>query len=177
MSNVISNAEQELQLSNGQTYILITTMAYSAQKLSSNTWEQDLVRWLVSRDQHVVGSGIVGFDVHEIFWSFEDFDLQKQFILDVFHHALYETDLYCILNFDEKRKRLLQQDLICVMGLFQGFTHEKIQPQKIWDFGWGVEDFEYRFCKTHHLLWSNYYTEPREAYRNCLVCECISSFS
>ncbi len=105
MANVISNDSADesvfLQLSNGGMSVVVSTLALSGSHLAKEKHEIDLVTWIASRDQGVLGSGVVGFDLVDLPWAKteEAFGQQKQFMLRVIGRIREKED-FCHLDYD-----------------------------------------------------------------------------
>ncbi|MBN1327646.1 MAG: hypothetical protein JW996_06825 [Candidatus Cloacimonetes bacterium] len=79
----IQNPANYLQLNNGMTSVFISLLTLSGSQLAEGTAEIELVTWLASRDQNVMGLGMVGFDLQDMPWSDEidDFNSQKTLLI------------------------------------------------------------------------------------------------
>jgi hypothetical protein len=92
MGNLITCArlgdDRDLHLSNGSTDVLLTVLLLSGSALAASTWERELMTWLAEHDQGVFGAGMVGFDLDEIAWSADGFDVQRAFVLRTIDLAL-----------------------------------------------------------------------------------------
>ncbi len=100
MANMITNdlADEKvyLQLSNGGMSVVISTLSLAGSYLAKEKYEIDLVTWVASRDQGVVGLGVVGFDLVDLPWVKEEgiFIRQKEFLLRVIERVGNKEDLY-----------------------------------------------------------------------------------
>lgn len=90
MGNQISDDARgaTLKMSNGATSVLLSVLLLAGASLAETDWQRDLVMWLTSHDQSVVGGGTVGFDRREIAWTKDGFAEQKQFLLKMIDAAL-----------------------------------------------------------------------------------------
>ena len=70
MANHIHNEkagpEYDIDINNVYTDSFISSLVVSGSFLAKSSIEIDLITWLCSRDQGVVGTGIVGFDIDEM---------------------------------------------------------------------------------------------------------------
>ncbi|AIQ53415.1 hypothetical protein R70331_18985 [Paenibacillus sp. FSL R7-0331] len=94
MGNAISLPKQlehlvdSLHLSNGLTSVFIEVLAISGSLLARTNREKELIIWLVQRDQAIVGSGTVDFDIDEMPWTIDSFESEKEFILRAISNAM-----------------------------------------------------------------------------------------
>ncbi len=105
MANCISNDKSEeklfLQLSNGGTSVFISVLALAGSRLARIDPEIELITWLASQDQSILGIGVVGFDLMELPWSSskEIFKEQHTFLRRVIAQAKTKETLQ-LLNYD-----------------------------------------------------------------------------
>lgn len=84
-----------LKLSNGAMSVIVISLSLTGSHLAAKPHETDLIRWVASRDQNVLGGGVVGFDLSELPWSQDEtlFDRQKIFLLAVVSRVKTKVDL------------------------------------------------------------------------------------
>ena len=92
MANLITAealGERELvQLSNGSTSVLLSTLLLAGSDIAETEWEVKLTQFFAGRDQNVFGIGMVGFDLGDIGWEREEFEEQKAFVLRVIEFTM-----------------------------------------------------------------------------------------
>jgi hypothetical protein len=114
----------DLRMSNGLTSVFFDVLSLVASQHARTPWEQRLAQWLVEHDQSRSGLGVVGFDVAELGWTLESFEVQRRFLLQVIDAALakegwerlpfqpLESSLFPALAwFRERVERLPPQDI------------------------------------------------------------------
>lgn len=77
----------DLPLSNGAMSAMVHVLVIEGALLATTEREKDLMTWLASLNQSVVGSGTVGFDLADIPWSKEGFTVEKGFLIRVIDAA------------------------------------------------------------------------------------------
>ena len=89
MGNTISLdiCKQNFSMSNGLTDVFISVLGLSGTRLAQNDIEKRMIVWLLEKDQSVVGSGTVGFDICEMPWEEASFEELKCFLLNVIEKA------------------------------------------------------------------------------------------
>ena len=101
MANLITAdalGEREfIQLSNGLTSVLFSTLLLAGSDLAESAWEIKLMQFLAGRDQNVFGLGMVGFDPGDIGWDRESFDEEKAFVVRVINRAFFEIAHGCLI--------------------------------------------------------------------------------
>jgi hypothetical protein len=92
--NEKAGPEYDIDINNGYTDSFISSLAVSGSLLASEPFEIDLITWICSRDQGVVGSGVVGFDIDEMPWADteEVFFKQKEFLKSTIERAKSKID-------------------------------------------------------------------------------------
>ena len=87
MGNMITSERNNdpayVKMSNGLTDAVLCMLVVSGSALATTEREKDLVVWLASHDQSIYGLGAVGFDLSELPWTTEQFEVEKQFLLRV----------------------------------------------------------------------------------------------
>lgn len=74
-------------MSNGLADVFFDVLAIASSDRATTTWEKSFAYWVVRNDQTRAGRGCVGFDISEMGWTREDFDVQKRFVLSVIDAA------------------------------------------------------------------------------------------
>lgn len=85
MSNIITlnkntPVSEYLQMSNGATSAFINLFALSGSKLAEAEQEKRLIVWVLEKNQSVVGTGTVSFEICDMPWDFEKFEESKKFL-------------------------------------------------------------------------------------------------
>ena len=102
MGNIISNDKSEtklsLTLSNGGTSVFISVLALAGSQIAKTDAEVELITWIASHDQSILGRGTVSFDLQELPWSSSEaiFVQQKNFLLSVIRRVRTKEDLTCL---------------------------------------------------------------------------------
>lgn len=65
---------------NGLILVFIEVFFISGLMFVRMNCEREMIIWLVQRDQFVVGIGMVGFDIDEMFWFIDIFEEEKDFM-------------------------------------------------------------------------------------------------
>ncbi|MDU0206345.1 hypothetical protein ACYEXS_35550 [Paenibacillus sp. MAH-36] len=89
MGNYIFNRSNNLDfgMSNGGLTVFLTVLGLSG-TLSANTKkEKELILWLMEHDIEVRGLGNGGFDVEDIPWDVINFEIEKEFLVNVIQGA------------------------------------------------------------------------------------------
>ncbi len=93
MANVISLPEsfkrqvEPICMSNGLTTVFLEVLTVSGSILAATDREKEFVIWLSQRDQSAVGIGTVGFDIAEMPWTADSFEIEKSFMIDIISNA------------------------------------------------------------------------------------------
>lgn len=92
VSNLITNSRApdsgSLKMSNGLTSVLFDVLVLAGSDLAITLWEKSLVYWLAQHDQSRIGSGCAGFDIQQMGWTRDAFDVQQRFVLAMIDTAL-----------------------------------------------------------------------------------------
>jgi hypothetical protein len=83
MGSRIAHNDRSFKMSNASTSIFHATLAIDFSKLATSTLERDIALWFCSRDYPCFGSSIAGFELDEIPWPSQTFDLAKAVVLRV----------------------------------------------------------------------------------------------
>lgn len=92
MGNRITFGENSLKMSNGLTSVFIDVLTLAGSRFAQTVDEKRLIVWLAEKDQSIVGIGTVGFDIREMPWNTENFEVNKRFMLKVIKAAENKTD-------------------------------------------------------------------------------------
>lgn len=92
MANLISHISKGIShsVSNGWTSVLYSTLLISGSEIAKTEWEKLFMIWLAEHDQGIIGSGMVGIDFDNIFWSGSEFEKQKEFVAGIAQSAINE---------------------------------------------------------------------------------------
>ncbi len=77
----MSNFVGDIQMSNGLTDVFFNVLVLSGSALARTDSERRLVVWLAEKDQSRMGYGAIGFDLFEIPWALDTFEVDKNFLL------------------------------------------------------------------------------------------------
>ncbi|ULO08498.1 hypothetical protein H1230_06740 [Paenibacillus sp. 19GGS1-52] len=80
MPNEQRHLVESISMSNGLTSVFLDLLVISGSLIAQTNRERELIIWLAQRDQPVVGIGTVGFDIDEIPWSLENFEMERNFM-------------------------------------------------------------------------------------------------
>ena len=134
MANLISHISKGIShsVSNGWTGVLYSTLLISGSEIAKTEWEKLFMIWLAEHDQGIIGSGMVGIDFDNIFWSGSEFEKQKEFVTGIAQNAINEKSwLKLDYNPDEE---ILTGILNLWIDVFSNAQTEDIKP--IDDFNW-----------------------------------------
>lgn len=70
-------------MSNGLTSVFVNVLGLSGSRLAKTDDEKRLIVWLLEKNQSVVGTGTVGFDICDMPWNIENFKQNIEFLLSV----------------------------------------------------------------------------------------------
>lgn len=152
MSNTISNQQStsnsDLHLSNGATSVLICFLAMAGSQLAQRECEIDLITWLSSRDQGILGSGVVGFDLSELPWSRleDEFRHQKIFLANVIDRIQLGLDAP-LVDYDPPHLDVLASGLLELLSSFEFSMINASQPE--W---WLLPSPTQEKCDTHRVF-------------------------
>jgi hypothetical protein len=71
------------KMSNGSMNVLLTLLGLSGSELAVTQKEKEIILWLVEHDQEVRGLGNSGFDIDEMPWELETYEMEKEFLIRV----------------------------------------------------------------------------------------------
>lgn len=78
-----SPVSEWIAMSNGLTSVFVNVLGLSGSRLAKTEDEKRLIVWLLEKNQSVVGTGTVGFDICDMPWNIENFKQNKEFLLSV----------------------------------------------------------------------------------------------
>lgn len=149
MANLITNDSVDenafLQLSNGGMSVLTSTLSLAGSHLAREKYEIDLVTWIASRDQGIVGLGVVGFDLVDLPWSKQEniFGRQKEFLLQVIERVGSRDDMHH-LDYDPPH---LDEYSSALRQLVKAFSFDDVGDEApSW---WLAPDEQGRKCAVH----------------------------
>lgn len=135
MSNILSHKAKDrfYTINNAYTQLLFSTLLIAGSKLAKTPWQKQFLIWLAEHDQNHMGSGMVGFDVTNVYWIESEFDEQKQFVVDLAKNALNKK-IWSQLPFTTNEPQLiaLLQDWISLFSVVQ--KQDIVQGKQ--DFNW-----------------------------------------
>lgn len=94
MSNIFTinskdkNTDEWLCMSNGYTTVIISTLVLSGSMLATTEREKEIIVWIAQHDQEILGGGTVGFSIQDIPWTYDEFEREKNFFLQVVDGAI-----------------------------------------------------------------------------------------
>lgn len=151
MANYIHNekagSEYDIDINNVYTDSFISSLAISGSLLAKEPAEIDLITWICSRDQGVVGTGVVGFDVAEMPWSVDKdvFIQQKKFLLNVVERAKSKSDKEVLgYEINETSVKFLSQFIASITA----FKYEFVTGKRKW---WIPPDPDLKKCPVHNV--------------------------
>ncbi len=151
MANYIHNEkagpEYDININNAYTEVFISSLAVSGSFLAKESAEVDLITWICSRDQAVLGNGVVGFDIDEMPWSAkaEVFVKQKIFLLKVVERAKNNTDKEALgYEINETSVNFLNQFMVSISA----FKYEFVTGLQEW---WIPPDPDLKKCAVHNV--------------------------
>jgi hypothetical protein len=155
------DTDGRLKLSNGATDVFLGVLLVSGSRFVQHAWQRRMVAYLASRDQAVIGMGVVGFDLSEMPWSSSGFGQEKTFMLEVIRDAW--TNLgYGVLAFGTPPETLrgwLEQFRMLVLNLLPEHM-DRFEADA--DPDWARElEHDRGVCGTHNVLHSAF---------GCLIC-------
>ncbi|WP_030620162.1 hypothetical protein [Streptomyces sclerotialus] len=80
MANVFTAGEERLDLSNGGTDVFVEVLMLAVSALAESEWERRFAALLNQQDQHVMGNGVVGFDLADVDWGADPYGA-RDFVL------------------------------------------------------------------------------------------------
>jgi hypothetical protein len=169
MANYVSLEKSELadlQMSNGGTTVFLSVLLLAGSDLASNDWQKTLMVWLAEKDQAVIGSGIVGFDLIQINWNSALFLEQQSFLIEVIDMALERhrwDDLGYEPGPDQDQPWVLDY-LRQFRALVTAFKLEYIEARE-WDFY--VQETTFQKCPKHLVYLHSLNSDPLKC---CLIC-------
>jgi len=167
MGNLIFNSKTKemVTLSNGATSVLYHTLLLSGSKIAQTSWEKRFMIWLAERDQNVIGSGIVGFDITELGWNNEEFEKEKSFIVKSLKSSLEKKE-WQNLPYNPSEK-IIQNKLTETLKIFNSLKIEDISTKKRM---WYNEPNEFdlnEICQIHSIYLNKLQPEPKS---RCQLC-------
>jgi hypothetical protein len=169
MANYVSLDQSELpdlHMSNGLTTVFLSVLLLAGSDLASNDWEKTLMVWLAEKDQGVIGSGIVGFDLVRMKWDTDSFLEQQRFLLSMIDLAL-ERHRWEVLGYapgpDENQPWVLSalQDFKILVAAFKP---EYIEAR---DWNFYVKEISFQKCPKHLVYLHSLNSDPLKC---CLIC-------
>ena len=154
-----------VNLSNGATSVLYHTILLSGSKIAQTNWEKKFLIWLAERDQNVIGLGIVGFNVAELGWIKNEFELQKSFIVNSIELSLDNKE-WKNLPYNPSEE-IIQNKLTETLNIFKALKSEDITTKER---TWYNEPNEFdlnEICEVHKIFLNKLEPEPKS---RCQLC-------
>lgn len=162
MGNLITNQainDDVIKMSNGLTSVFIEVICLAGSDIAIVDYQKDLMIWFAQHDSNLLGSGAVGFDIQNMIWYKDIFELQKKFTLEVVDQAMKKKKWNLLPH---QPSDIILPKLSEFHQMILAFCEEHIDPNEIEP----VSDFDgdvvrYSKCPTHHvyLHWSG-----------CMIC-------
>jgi hypothetical protein len=132
MANIITNDKANLELlhlSNLSMALLFEIWALSVTDAASSDWENLFALWVVDQDQDLTGLGMASFDIEDIPWTIDNFDIQKVHVLKTLEMAINQH------RWESLPYEPIYPDLVIkwfseLQNLVNGFQQTYIQPNK-----------------------------------------------
>jgi len=148
-----------LAMSNGLTSVFVDVLALSGSALAQSNREKEMIIWIAQRDQSIVGIGTVGFNIDEMPWTIENFEQEKQFLLQVIDGAIAETG-WERLSY-EPTKKFIQAALTHFSKMIMAMEEEYVDPTQYEEWS-AIEDGDdcptipigYPRCEKHMIYLS-----------------------
>jgi hypothetical protein len=168
MANTVTLVKSNLpnlQMSNGGTTVFFSVLLLAGSDLASNDWEKTLMVWLAEKDQGVIGSGFVGFDLVQIKWGADSFPEQQAFLLKTIDLAL-SRHRWEVLGYEPgpDQNPWVLNYLPQFRALVAGFKPEYIEARD-WDFY--VKEISFQKCPKHLVYLHSLNHDPQDC---CLIC-------
>lgn len=153
MANIIEYRNRpdlaDLHMSNGLTSMFIYVMVLAASSLAANVRQAQLAAWLASRDQSLLGGGIVGFDLEDMPWLSDGFLEDQQFLIASVDAALKRKGWERI-NFAPKEDWVFES-LAQFRALLAAFSPQHVTPAQEQDLPFGQELPLPALCTLHRV--------------------------
>ncbi len=130
ITNRIYSDVESLRMNNGLTSVFIEVLALSASTLASTEREKQFAAWLASRDQTVYGIGAVGFDISDMPWTAQGFQVQKDFLLKVIQSS-QSKEHWHQLGYQPGREDWILSSLEQFRLLITHFSADGIMPEGV----------------------------------------------
>jgi hypothetical protein len=90
VGNLIYNSKtsSSFKLSTITTDLVYKSLVIEGSKIAKSKWEKDIILWLSERNQNLLGSGMVGFDVMDMGWKSKDCEDQKKFLFSIVDNSI-----------------------------------------------------------------------------------------
>jgi hypothetical protein len=149
MGNTIGSEQAGLwlDLTDGATTVLLSTLVLAGSDLAQNEWERSLVAWLAEHDQTMLGAGMAGFDLDEVAFTPEEFEAQRAFLLRCID-AARGRHRFAALGYDPP---FVRKDLAALRALLERYEPAFVNAGRSWTFRLGAPPLAAR-CPTHDAL-------------------------
>jgi hypothetical protein len=141
-------------MNNGLTSVFISVIAIATSALAKTDREKLLAVWIASRDQGVFGSGVVGFDLSEMPWSYETLESDKTFILDAVCAALNKSG-WEKLDY-EPLEEVTFISLTKFYEMIKAFCREHVMSPTKWQWSFGEPPEGFTLCEKHRVYLHSY---------------------
>lgn len=115
-------------MSNGLTSVFISVLGLSGSAIATEDYQKDLILFLLEKDQSAVGIGTIYFDITEMPWIKEYFNLQKSFMLQVINRIKSKIDWHLL---DYTPNDMVIDSLDKFKNMFENLSIEDIDSEKI----------------------------------------------
>lgn len=130
MSNTITyhNKNLDVHMSNSLTSVFISVLGLSGSAIATEDYQKDLILFLLEKDQSAVGIGTIYFDITEMPWIKEYFNLQKSFMLQVINRTKSKIDWHLL---DYTPNDMIIDSLDKFQNMFENLSIEDVDLEKI----------------------------------------------
>jgi hypothetical protein len=152
MANTLSFAGQtaipSIQMSNGLTSAFIGVLAIATAAQAVSDRHKQLAAWIASRDQEVMGSGAVGFDICDMPWESKSFATDVLFLRQCVQAA--NTKSHWEKSGYAPREDTLLGCLACFDKMLDTITLHHVQDHKPYGFfSGGPAVLPFTLCPQH----------------------------
>jgi hypothetical protein len=162
MGNTISMPSEQrhlvesISMSNGMTSVFMDVLVVSGSIIAQTDREREFIVWLAQRDQSVVGLGTVGFEINELPWTLDNYELERGFMGRTISSAIHELG-WERLSYKPRRDWVIER-LEHFKRMIDAFDKRYIDEDSYRE--WLIDDdgptipARYPQCKTHYVYLS-----------------------
>ena len=82
---------EEIDMSNGLTSVVVSVLSMAVSSISTENWQKRFAICIASKDQSVVGGGMILFDISCLPWSEQNIEAERSFMLQAIDAAFDKT--------------------------------------------------------------------------------------